>query len=234
MRWPPPDGVVSRYPARSRFHRSPSPEASQISPNSRATPSATARPSNSSISRWLETSPRTRPTPGCSSANQVCSCSGVARTVWASFQFPAGRLVPSVATRTTLAPAVCQASAVVSVSCGGVVLKVRAPRWGGARPSVCVDVDGRACGRGGCCGLVRLPPRRGARGGRRRGGLEGGLVARRRGGGRGGGGVLRGRGGGRGGGGCRGGGLGERRLVRGHPRASAHVIGALNERQQGP
>src|SRR5690606_37407580 len=86
-----------------------------------------------------------------------------------------------------------------------------------------------------CCGLVRLPPRRGARGGRRRGGLEGGLVALLRGGGRGGGGGrCGGGGGGRGGGGCRGGGLGERRLVRGHPRASAHVIGALNERQQGP
>src|SRR5690606_14135925 len=76
-------------------------------------------------------------------------CCSSARSVWYCFQSPRGRLVPSVATRTTLAPAVCQASAVVSVSCGGVVLKVRAPRWGGARPSVCVDVDGRACGRTG-------------------------------------------------------------------------------------
>src|SRR5690606_35788369 len=73
-----------------------------------------------------------------------------------------------------------------------------------------------------------------AAGGAVGGGLEGGLVALLRGGGRGGGGVLRGRCGGRGGGGCRGGGLGERRLVRGHPCAGAHVVGALNEGEQGP
>src|SRR5690606_31938228 len=97
--------------------------------------------------------------------------------------------------------------------------------WMGGRADGAAAVGWSACRRG--AGLA-------AAGGAVGGGLEGGLVALLRGGGRGGGGVLRGRCGGRGGGGCRGGGLGERRLVRGHPRASAHVVGALNERQQGP
>src|SRR5690606_4175934 len=324
MRWPPPDGVGSRYPARSRCHRSPSPGASQRSPNSRATPSVTARPSNPSISRWPATSPRTRPTPGCPPVNQACTCCSSARSVWYCFQSPSGRLVPSVATRTTLAPAVCQASAVVSVSGCGVVLKVvrSSGGWGPTHPRAWTWMGGPADGRGGgqrCPAMAlvgfmtkrsrssavavgwkakcmrtngtsessspasfapswRVWPsgsrpsairaaahsvvpvatrlvwsvlmrgllsavgwsacRRGAglaaAGGAVGGGLEGGLVALLRGGGRGGGGVLRGRCGGRGGGGCRGGGLGERRLVRGHPCAGAHVVGALNEGEQGP